>query len=124
MEFHGTQRLGGCCLLSRGIIREQARQRRISTVSMTHLPPGEGKSLWVSNNEFVTIKTTAKDTAGEFALVELVALPGAVGGRRGGGGVGGPPLSPPPPPPASDSGGLAEDRGTRAKVRSRVPAGS
>jgi quercetin dioxygenase-like cupin family protein len=77
MEFHGTQRLGGCCLLSRGIIREQARHRRISTVSMTHLPPGEGKSLWVSNNEFVTIKTTAKDTAGEFALVEVVALPGA-----------------------------------------------
>jgi quercetin dioxygenase-like cupin family protein len=77
MEFHGTQRLGGCCLLSRGIIRERARQRRISTVSMTHLPPGEGKSLWVSNNEFVTIKTTGKDTAGEFALVELVALPGA-----------------------------------------------
>ena len=63
--------------MSRGIIRERARQRTISTVSMTHLPPGEGKSLWVSNNEFVTIKTTGKDTAGEFALVELVALPGA-----------------------------------------------
>jgi quercetin dioxygenase-like cupin family protein len=63
--------------LSRGIIREQARQRRISKVSMTHLPPGEGKSLWVSNKEFVTIKTTAKDTAGDFALVEVVALPGA-----------------------------------------------
>jgi quercetin dioxygenase-like cupin family protein len=47
------------------------------TVSVTHLPPGEGRSFWVSNNEFATIKTTGKDTGGEFALVELVALPEA-----------------------------------------------
>jgi quercetin dioxygenase-like cupin family protein len=63
--------------LGRDIITEQARQRRASTVSITHTLPGEGKSFWVSNNEFVTIKTTARDTGGEFALVELVALPGA-----------------------------------------------
>jgi quercetin dioxygenase-like cupin family protein len=46
-------------------------------MSITHIPPGEGNSLWVSNNEFVTVKTTGRDTGGEFALVELVALPGA-----------------------------------------------
>jgi quercetin dioxygenase-like cupin family protein len=63
--------------LGRDIITEQARQRRASTVSITHTLPGEGKSYWVSNNEFVTIKTTGRDTGGEFALVELVALPGA-----------------------------------------------
>jgi len=47
------------------------------TVSVTQLPPGEGRSFWISNNEFATIKTTGKDTGGEFALVELVALPEA-----------------------------------------------
>jgi quercetin dioxygenase-like cupin family protein len=46
-------------------------------VSITHLPSGEGESFWVSNNEFVTLKTTGKDSGGELALVELVALPGA-----------------------------------------------
>ena len=46
-------------------------------MSITHLLPGGGKSFWVSNNEFATIKTTGKDTNGEFALVELVVLPGA-----------------------------------------------
>jgi quercetin dioxygenase-like cupin family protein len=44
-------------------------------MSITHLPSGEGKSFWVSNNEFVTLKTTGKDSGGEFALVELVASP-------------------------------------------------
>jgi hypothetical protein len=44
-------------------------------VSITHLPPGEGKSFWIGNSEFATIKTTGKDTAGEFALVEIVRAP-------------------------------------------------
>jgi len=46
-------------------------------LSITHLPSAEGDSFWVSNNEFVTIKTRGRDTSREFALVELVALPGA-----------------------------------------------
>ena len=64
-------------LVVKGNIKEHTKKRRMSAVSVTHLPPGEGESFWVSNSEFATIKTTGKDTGGEFALVELVALPGA-----------------------------------------------
>jgi quercetin dioxygenase-like cupin family protein len=46
-------------------------------LSIKHIPPGEGRSFWVGNTEFVTFKTTGKDTDGAFGLVELVALPGA-----------------------------------------------
>lgn len=46
-------------------------------MSTRHVAPDEGRSFWVSDNEFVTVKTTGEDTGGEFALVELVALPGA-----------------------------------------------
>jgi mannose-6-phosphate isomerase-like protein (cupin superfamily) len=63
-------------LVVKGNIKEHTK-RSMSAVSVTHLPPGEGESFWVSNNEFATIETTGKDTGGEFALVELVALPGA-----------------------------------------------
>jgi quercetin dioxygenase-like cupin family protein len=46
-------------------------------VSITHLPSGEGKSFWVANNEFATIKMSGRDTGREFALVEVVGLPGS-----------------------------------------------
>ena len=46
-------------------------------MSTAHVPPGEGKSTWIANNEFVTFKATGKDTGGVFALVEVVGLPGS-----------------------------------------------
>lgn len=45
--------------------------------SVAHVPADGGRSYWVGNLEFVTLKTTGRDTGGKFALVELVALPGA-----------------------------------------------
>jgi hypothetical protein len=47
-------------------------------MSITHLPSGEGKSFWVSNNEFVTLKTTGKAYAGSTnarAAEALVSTP-------------------------------------------------
>jgi len=46
-------------------------------VSVTHVPPGGGKSVWIANNEFVTFKELSKDTGGVFALVEVIGLPGS-----------------------------------------------
>ena len=46
-------------------------------MSTAHVPPGEGKSTWIANNEFVTFKATGKDTGGVFALVGVVGLPGS-----------------------------------------------
>ena len=46
-------------------------------MSVTHIPPGGGKSVWIVNNEFVTFKTLGKDTGGAFALVEVAGLPGS-----------------------------------------------
>ena len=46
-------------------------------MSITHLPSGEGKSFWIANNEFATIKTTGTDTGGNFALIDVVGLPGS-----------------------------------------------
>src|SRR5438128_1351559 len=40
-------------------------------------PPGDSPAYWVGNTEFVTVKATGSDTDGAFALLELVALPGA-----------------------------------------------
>lgn len=40
-------------------------------------PISHGPAYWVGNTEFVTLKLTGKETGGAFALVELVALPGA-----------------------------------------------
>ena len=47
------------------------------TVSITHVAPGEGESVWIAGSELVTFKATGKDTGGAFALVELVGLPGS-----------------------------------------------
>ncbi len=46
-------------------------------MSITHLPSGEGKSFWIANNEFVTIKITGSDTGGNFALLDVIGLPGS-----------------------------------------------
>ena len=43
----------------------------------THILPSGGKSVWIANNELVTFKVMAKDGGGEFALVEVVGLPGS-----------------------------------------------
>jgi quercetin dioxygenase-like cupin family protein len=46
-------------------------------VSITHIPPGEGKSVWIGDRELVTLKERGKDTGGRFVLVEVVGLPGS-----------------------------------------------
>lgn len=46
-------------------------------MGVTHVPPDGGKSVWIANNELVTFKETGRDTGGEFALVEVVGLPGS-----------------------------------------------
>jgi quercetin dioxygenase-like cupin family protein len=43
----------------------------------TEGPIRDGVAYWVGNTEFVTLKLTGKETGGAFALVELVAMPGA-----------------------------------------------
>lgn len=44
-------------------------------MSITWVPPGAGKSVWIANTELVTFKATGRDTGGAFALVEIVGLP-------------------------------------------------
>ena len=46
-------------------------------MSINHLQSGEGKSFWIANNEFATIKMTGTDTGGNFALIDVVGLPGS-----------------------------------------------
>ena len=46
-------------------------------MSIAHVAPGEGESVWIAGSELVTFKATGKDTGGAFALVELVGLPGS-----------------------------------------------
>jgi len=46
-------------------------------VSITHIAPAEGKSVWIGDRELVTLKERDKDTDGQFALVEVVGLPGS-----------------------------------------------
>src|SRR5262245_29063987 len=43
----------------------------------TNGPIQGGPAYWVGNTEFVTLKLTGQETGGAFALVELVAMPGA-----------------------------------------------
>ena len=40
----------------------------------THIPPGEGRSLWVLG-ELVTCKTTSEQTGGAFSLFEVATPP-------------------------------------------------
>ena len=46
-------------------------------MSVAHVPPGEGESVWIGDRELVTFKNRGKDTGGQFALVEVVGLPGS-----------------------------------------------
>jgi quercetin dioxygenase-like cupin family protein len=46
-------------------------------LSTLHISAGEGKSFWVGDKEFATLKTTGTDTNDAFGLVELEALPGS-----------------------------------------------
>jgi len=48
-----------------------------STVSTTHVPPGEGRSVWIGDRELVTFEATGNDNGGAFALVEIAGLPGS-----------------------------------------------
>ncbi len=41
----------------------------------THVPPGEGRSLWVLG-ELVTYKTRSEQTGGAYSLFEVVSQPG------------------------------------------------
>src|SRR4051812_4044006 len=47
------------------------------TSGTTHVPPGEGTAYWAGNTEYVTLKMRGTETGEAYALVELVALPGA-----------------------------------------------
>jgi quercetin dioxygenase-like cupin family protein len=42
---------------------------------VTHVPPGEGRSLWVLS-ELVTYKTTSEQTGGAYSLFEVTTQPG------------------------------------------------
>jgi mannose-6-phosphate isomerase-like protein (cupin superfamily) len=44
-------------------------------ISVTHVPPGEGRSLWVLG-ELVTCKTTSEQTGGAYSLFEVTTQPG------------------------------------------------
>ncbi len=43
--------------------------------SVTHVPPGEGRSLWVLG-ELVRYKTTSEQTGGAYSLFEVITQPG------------------------------------------------
>jgi quercetin dioxygenase-like cupin family protein len=44
-------------------------------MDVTHVPPGEGRSLWVLG-ELVTYKTTSEQTGGAYSLFEVTTQPG------------------------------------------------
>jgi quercetin dioxygenase-like cupin family protein len=44
-------------------------------MDVTHVPPGEGRSLWVLG-ELVTFKTTSEQTGGAYSLFEVTTQPG------------------------------------------------
>ena len=46
-------------------------------MSVTHIPPGGGKSVWIGDRELVMLKKSGTETGGTFALVEVVGLPGS-----------------------------------------------
>jgi quercetin dioxygenase-like cupin family protein len=44
-------------------------------MGVTHVPPGEGRSLWVLG-ELVTYKTTSEQTGGAYSLFKVTTQPG------------------------------------------------
>jgi mannose-6-phosphate isomerase-like protein (cupin superfamily) len=51
-----------------------AKEEEVKT-GVTHVPPGEGRSLWVLG-ELVTYKTTSEQTGGAYSLFEVATQPG------------------------------------------------
>ena len=51
-----------------------AKEEEVKT-GVTHVPPGEGRSLWVLG-ELVTCKTTSEQTGGAYSLFEVTTQPG------------------------------------------------
>jgi quercetin dioxygenase-like cupin family protein len=51
-----------------------AKEEEVET-GVTHVPPGEGRSLWVLG-ELVTCKTTSEQTGGAYSLFEVTTQPG------------------------------------------------
>lgn len=49
----------------------EIQERRI-----THVPEGEGKTVWMVGTDLITFKATGEDTGGEFALFDSLVLPG------------------------------------------------
>src|SRR3712207_3664217 len=43
---------------------------------IAYVAPGQGGSVWIGDRELVTLKHTGAQTGGQFALVEVVGLPG------------------------------------------------
>jgi quercetin dioxygenase-like cupin family protein len=43
--------------------------------SVTHVPPDEGKSVWMVGTDLITFKAASEDTDGAFALFDTVILP-------------------------------------------------
>ena len=43
---------------------------------MTHVPEGEGKTVWMAGTDLVTFKATGETTNGAFALFDSLVLPG------------------------------------------------
>ena len=44
--------------------------------TVTHLPPGEGRKIWMVGTDLITFKATGEDTNGQFFLIETLVLPG------------------------------------------------
>lgn len=44
--------------------------------AVTHLPPGEGRRIWMVGTDLITFKAASEDTNGEFFLFEGLVLPG------------------------------------------------
>jgi quercetin dioxygenase-like cupin family protein len=51
-----------------------AKEEEVET-GVTHVPPGEGRSLWVLG-ELVRYKTTSEQTGGAYSLFEVITQPG------------------------------------------------
>jgi quercetin dioxygenase-like cupin family protein len=44
--------------------------------SVTHVPPGEGKTVWMVGTDLITFKATGASTGGSYALFDSLVLPG------------------------------------------------
>jgi quercetin dioxygenase-like cupin family protein len=51
------------------------KEKEVEKTGATHVPPGEGRSLWVLS-ELVTYKTTSEQTGGAYSLFEVTTQPG------------------------------------------------